>query len=138
MEKLLTALVAYQEILFENIVILPYPQPLDIPISTMASLDLKSFLDSFLRGLESNPPLDLWWNNLVYNHPPAGATVRLSINLNLQKTLDDLLGNHNGSIIAMNARSGEILSIVSHPWIDPSNLDAIWETIISRPKFSTT
>ncbi len=95
---------------------------------------LESFLDSFLRGLESNPPLNIWWSNLVYNHPPAGATVRLSIDLNLQKTLDEQLGNHTGTIIAMNAQSGEILSIVSHPWIDPSNLDSIWEAVVTDPK----
>jgi cell division protein FtsI/penicillin-binding protein 2 len=49
--------------------------------------------------------------------------VRLSIDLSLQKKADELLGNTPGAIIVMNARTGEILVMASHPAFDQNKLD---------------
>jgi cell division protein FtsI/penicillin-binding protein 2 len=51
--------------------------------------------------------------------------VRLSLDLKLQKQADQLLGDHKGAVILMNAQTGEILVMASHPTYDPNQLDEI-------------
>lgn len=84
---------------------------------------LEASLDDYLRGLQGNPTSLILWNQLIYGTPPSGLDVRLSLDLSLQKTADDLLGTQQGAIILMNAETGEILVMASHPTYDPNNLD---------------
>jgi len=84
---------------------------------------LEASLDEYLRGLQGNPSSLILTNQLVYGAPPPGLDVRLSIDLSLQTTADKLLGNHTGAIILMNAETGEILVMASHPTFDPNLLD---------------
>jgi cell division protein FtsW (lipid II flippase) len=95
---------------------------------------LEAILDPYLRGLKSYPPFTLWWNNLLFSHPPPGSNVRLSIDLSLQNWLDTQLDSHTGSIVVMNAESGELLAVVSHPWFDPNQLESEWSNIITDPR----
>ena len=48
--------------------------------------------------------------------------MRLSLSLALQSKADQLLGGHSGAIILMNAETGEILAMASHPTYDPNKL----------------
>lgn len=84
---------------------------------------LEASLDDYLRGLQGNPTSLILWNELIYGTPPPGLDVRLSIDINLQFAADTLLGNHHGAIILMNAETGEILVMASHPTYDPNKLD---------------
>jgi cell division protein FtsW (lipid II flippase) len=83
---------------------------------------LEATLDDYLRGLKGNPSSLIWWDHLLYGTPPPGLDVRLSLSLTLQAKADQLLGGHAGSIILMNAETGEILSMASHPTYNPNNL----------------
>ncbi|MBK9208680.1 MAG: hypothetical protein IPL71_10425 [Anaerolineales bacterium] len=65
----------------------------------------------------------MWWEHLIYGTPPPGLDVRLSLSLPLQSKADQLLGGHTGAIILMNAETGEILAMASHPTYDPNKLD---------------
>ncbi len=96
---------------------------------------LESSLDEYLRGLQGNPTSLILTNQLVYGTPPPGLDVRLSIDLSLQKTTDERLGGHTGAVILMNAETGEILVMASHPTFDPNKLDAQGENL-SRDKNS--
>ena len=84
---------------------------------------LEASLDNYLRGLQGNPSSLILWNQLIYGTPPSGLDVRLSIDMELQQIADSLLGNHSGAIILMNAETGEILVMASHPTYDPNKLD---------------
>jgi cell division protein FtsW (lipid II flippase) len=84
---------------------------------------LEASLDNYLRGLQGNPASTIWWDHLLYGTPPPGLDIRLSIDLNLQTEADRLLGNHTGTIVLLNARSGEILAMASHPTFNPNLLD---------------
>ncbi len=84
---------------------------------------LEATLDNYLRGLQGNPTRLLWWNFLIYGTPPPGLDVRLSLDLSLQRTADRLLGARAGAIVLLNAQSGEILVMASHPTYDPNLLD---------------
>ena len=65
------------------------------------------------------------WDYLLYGTPPPGLNVRLSIDLGLQKQSDDLLGDLKGAAVLLNAQTGEVLSMASHPTYDPNKLDQI-------------
>lgn len=84
---------------------------------------LEASVDNYLRGIQGNPASLILWNQLIYGTPPTGLDVRLSIDLDLQATADNLLSIHRGAIILMNADTGEILVMASHPTYDPNKLD---------------
>ena len=94
---------------------------------------LEASLDPYLRGLQGNPTSSIWWDHLVYGQPPPGLDVRLSIDLNLQRKADSLLGNHTGAIVLINADSGEILAMASHPVFDPNQLDTQAASLLQDP-----
>ena len=50
--------------------------------------------------------------------PEAGGDVRLSIDLELQRFVDEALGENVGSVIVMEADTGQVLSLVSKPAFD--------------------
>ncbi len=92
----------------------------------MAGLEYS--LNGYLRGLEGNPSSTIWWHHLLYGAPPAGVDVRLSIDLETQRLADKLMGDHPGALVLLNAQTGEILAMVSHPTFDPNQIDQKWET----------
>ena len=49
-----------------------------------------------------------------------GNTVMLSIDIKLQKLVEDMFGDRRGALVAMDPRSGEILAFVSKPTFDPN------------------
>jgi len=91
---------------------------------TYGQAGLEGSLDGYLRGLEGNPGSLIWWDHLLYGTPPPGLDVRLSLDLKLQRRADELLGNLKGAVVLLNAQSGEILAMASHPVYDPNKLDA--------------
>ena len=55
------------------------------------------------------------------SHPATpGDSVMLSIDIKLQKLVEDLYGNRRGALVAIDPRNGEILALVSMPTFDPN------------------
>jgi cell division protein FtsW (lipid II flippase) len=94
---------------------------------------LEASLDPYLRGLQGNPASTIWWDHMVYGQPPPGLNVRLSLDLEIQHQADELLGNHPGAIVLINATSGEILAMASHPTYDPNALDTLASSLFQDP-----
>ena len=92
---------------------------------TYGQAGLEASLDNYLRGLQGNPESLIWWDHLLYGAPPPGLNVRLSLDLKLQKQADQSMGNNKGAVVLMNAQTGEILVMASHPTFDPNKLDEI-------------
>jgi cell division protein FtsI/penicillin-binding protein 2 len=86
---------------------------------------LEASLDEYLRGLRGNPAVTIWWNHLLYGMSPEGLDVRLSIDQSLQAHADELMKDRSGAVILLNAQSGELLVMSSHPTFDPGRLDEI-------------
>ena len=91
---------------------------------------LEASLDQYLRGLQGNPTSLILWNQLIYGTPPPGLDVRLSIDLALQRKADQYLGDHRGAILLLNAETGEVLVMASHPTFDPNNLSEEGDTLL--------
>lgn len=98
--------------------VIGYTQP------TFGQAGLEASLDDYLRGLQGNPASLVWWDHLLYGMPPPGLDVRLSLETRLQRAADQSLGKHRGAAVLMNAQSGEILVMASHPTFDPNLIEA--------------
>ncbi|OOG60757.1 penicillin-binding protein 2 [Polaromonas sp. C04] len=49
-----------------------------------------------------------------------GDTVKLSIDIRLQKLVEDMYGDRRGALVALDPRTGEVLAFVSKPTFDPN------------------
>jgi penicillin-binding protein 2 len=49
-----------------------------------------------------------------------GNTVQLSIDIKLQKLIEDMFGERRGALVAIDPRNGEVLAFVSKPTFDPN------------------
>lgn len=94
---------------------------------------LEATLDEYLRGMKGNPTSLIFWNKLLYGMDPTGLDVRLSIDLYLQSRADELMIGHRGAVILLNAQSGEILVMASHPTFDPTHLSESGAKLLSDP-----
>lgn len=52
--------------------------------------------------------------------PTSGKSVQLTIDLDLQKTLEEALGNRRGAAVAIDVKTGAVLAMASGPTFDPN------------------
>jgi penicillin-binding protein 2 len=67
-----------------------------------------------------------------------GNTVKLSIDIKLQKMVEDLFGDRRGALVALDPKTGEVLAFVSKPTFDPNlfveGIDSdSWQTLNESP-----
>ena len=55
------------------------------------------------------------------SHPATpGNTVMLSLDIKLQKLIEEMFGERRGALVALDPRNGEVLALVSKPTFDPN------------------
>ncbi|MCJ0765409.1 penicillin-binding protein 2 [Variovorax terrae] len=57
---------------------------------------------------------------LASNPATPGNTVMLSLDIKLQKLVEDMFGERRGALVALDPRNGEVLAFVSKPTFDPN------------------
>jgi penicillin-binding protein 2 len=57
---------------------------------------------------------------LASNPATPGNTVMMSIDIKMQKLIEDLYGERRGALVAMDPKTGEVLAFVSKPTFDPN------------------
>ncbi len=67
-----------------------------------------------------------------------GNDLRLTIDLDLQMAAEASLGDHAGAVVALDPRTGEVLTMVSHPSFDPNDFakridPKEWDALMSDP-----
>ncbi|MES2221562.1 MAG: penicillin-binding protein 2, partial [Acidobacteriota bacterium] len=68
-----------------------------------------------------------------------GKSIKLTIDLDVQKAAEEALGPRQGALIAIDPRTGDVLAMVSHPTFDPNQF-AIrihrneWNKLITDPE----
>lgn len=55
-----------------------------------------------------------------------GRSLFTTLDLELQKRAEELLQGVNGAVVALRPATGEVLALVSSPWVDGSALDENW------------
>ena len=98
---------------------------------TFGQTGIEAAMFPYLRGIEGYPYSTQFWHNLLYNQPPPGLNTRLTIDLNLQRLANQQLGEQIGAVVLMNANSGEIISMASHPYFNAADLSTIWEDLVT-------
>ncbi|HHW50884.1 MAG TPA: penicillin-binding protein 2 [Pseudoclavibacter sp.] len=88
---------------------------------TQGSSGLESALNDYLTGTADTQFFDRLYN-LITGQTSQGASVTLTIDPEIQQAAWDALGDNNGSIVALDPSTGEILAMVSKPGYDPNTL----------------
>jgi len=57
---------------------------------------------------------------LATNAATPGNTVMLSLDIKLQKLVEDMFGERRGALVALDPRTGDVLAFVSKPTFDPN------------------
>jgi cell division protein FtsW (lipid II flippase) len=94
---------------------------------------VESSLDGFLRGVSKNSSLSVAWAKLLMGQYPPGFDVKISIDTELQEKADQVLAGHTGSIILMNAETGEILALATSPTFNANLLSTKWSEWKNEP-----
>ncbi len=79
--------------------------------------------------LTSNAPVDERIGKEMAGVRNTGDNIFTSLNVNLQKTAFEVLGNYRGAVLVMEARTGRILAMVSKPDYDPNTVSENWAEI---------
>ncbi len=93
---------------------------------------LQSSQYALVRGYAGVTYEERWQHELLYNQPPPGLDIKLNINLALQKRADELLGNHKGAVVLVNAQTGEIYAMASHPSFNANTIAENWDRLMQR------
>jgi peptidoglycan glycosyltransferase len=88
---------------------------------------------------DADPAKALEWSLL--HQPAQGNDLILTLNAALQQQATNLLGNRNGSIVLLDAKTGAVLAMVSNPHLDPAGLAAApgndpaayWDALRNNP-----
>jgi len=99
--------------------------------------------DDFLRGVSGNQEIEVdavgrRLRVLTETPEKPGASVILTIDLDLQQVAEQALGNQAGAVVAIDPRTGEILAMASHPTFDPNEFASgltgpQWRQLITNP-----
>ncbi len=83
--------------------------------------------DTLLRGIDGKrfQSVDVKGRTIAADQisdipPVTGNSLVLTIDRRIQRLCEDALGERPGSVIVLRPSTGEILAMVSYPWIDPN------------------
>ena len=68
---------------------------------------------------------------LLKNEKNTGDTLVTTLDYDVQKTAYDALGDRDGAVVVMEAKTGKVLAMVSKPDYDPNTLVDKWDDIVS-------
>jgi len=113
------------------------------PGDVVGKAGVEETYDQLLRGQDGSRDMvvDSHGREVSYlrtQHAIPGQDLKLTIDIDLQRTAELALGDANGAVVAMDPRNGEILALVSHPSYDPNAFSvrinrADWNQLITNP-----
>lgn len=86
---------------------------------------IEKYYDAYLKGEDGGIQVEVdatsrTMRRLGFKEPKKGKDLTLTIDLGLQRFVDDLLEGRTGSFIIMDTKTGEVLALVSSPEFDPN------------------
>jgi peptidoglycan glycosyltransferase len=93
---------------------------------------IEEAFDSYLKGERSLDAVSALERRLLRSQQ-VGTDVVLTIDLQLQRVADRVLGDQRGAIVALDVATGEVLALASHPYYDPNSLDESWDRLLADP-----
>ncbi|CAN5636504.1 penicillin-binding protein 2 [soil metagenome] len=104
---------------------------------------LESTYDDELRGVAGGSAINEALNELLHSKP-EGNNLILSLDSDLQNSIQQLLGDRTGAVVVLDIQTGATIALVSNPAYDPSQLvatttderdaaAAYWSTLVEDP-----
>jgi penicillin-binding protein 2 len=95
------------------------------PGDVVGMAGVESTYDGILRGVDGSQDVAVDSHGrevgrLGIEPAKPGQSLRLTIDLDVQRAAENALGNHNGAVVALDPHTGEILAMVSRPIFDPN------------------
>ncbi len=114
-----------------------YPEPAAAPVVGYASLrhgtgGIEAAFDRVLRGETGRSVWKAAWDALLHR-PPQGRDVRLALDGTLQRLAQQSLAGRTGTVVLLDASSGEVLAMASSPTFDPNRLEEEWDRLREDP-----
>jgi penicillin-binding protein 2 len=113
------------------------------PGDVVGKAGVEETYDELLRGQDGSRDVivDSHGREVGYlgiQHATPGQNLKLTIDIDLQRTAELALGDANGAVVAMDPRNGEILAMVSHPSYDPNDFAVHinrtdWNQLVTNP-----
>jgi penicillin-binding protein 2 len=104
---------------------------------------LEKVFDNHLRGQDGGRQVEVdargrEINILGITEPVPGANMTLTIDIRLQKDLEDALGEEFGAGVLLDVKTGEVLAMVNRPGFDPNEFSLRlrpdrWQEILKDP-----
>lgn len=88
---------------------------------------VESVFDSYLLAMDDAGKIQSMVDRLL-GRERFGYNIRLTIDSNLQSRAAALMGNRRGAVVALEPRTGAVLSMVSFPSFDPMVVDSVVRT----------
>ncbi len=114
-----------------------YLVPEAAPVVGYASIDqgtggIESAYDAELRGDRAMSPTERLRADLLHLYS-AGVELGLTLDIEVQRAAAEALGDRTGAVVLLDARTGDILAMVSQPTFDPNSLEADWPRLQFDP-----
>ncbi len=95
-------------------------------VSYVGVAGVEKYLDRFLRGVEGGKLIEVdnqgrQITTLGLRIPRKGQDITLTIDIRVQKILDELIASRKGAVILMNPFNGEIIAMANSPSFDPES-----------------
>lgn len=117
---------------------------LELPGFRTGKSGIEKRFDQDLRGSAGNSRVEVnaygrVIRELQRNEGRAGSDHALTIDLDLQQTIDDRLSEESAACVVMDVHDGEVLALVSTPSYDPNAFNAglssaQWQALIGNPR----
>ncbi len=82
-----------------------------------------------IRLLTSSAPVDEKIGKEMAGVRNTGDNIRTTLDVKLQRTAYEALGNHKGAVVVMEPKTGRVLAMVSKPDFDPNTVSENWTEI---------
>lgn len=97
--------------------------------STKGKTGIEALANFYLMESNSNPVIQV--ANEITEKKSLGDNVIVSLDAGLQQVAYEALGEHNGAVIAVNPKTGEVLAMASKPSFDPNTIVTDWDSIVN-------
>jgi len=97
--------------------------------STKGKTGIEELANFYLMESNSNPVVQV--ANEITETKSLGDNVIVTLDAELQQVAYEALGDHNGAVIAVNPKTGEVLAMASKPSFDPNTIVEDWDSIVN-------
>lgn len=88
--------------------------------SGLTSTGAENFMANYLLGFNNNVFERIYQQ--FSGGKARGSDVKLTIDANLSAYVSDAMGRYDGAVVLLNYKTGEVISMVSHPMYDPNKI----------------